>query len=568
MKKYVTHLISTALLVMLCTSFSCKESTDNVIEEDKEDGNEVVKPPTVPFSKGVNLSDWFLANSEAEIYKNSYTKNELLNIKSLGVDVVRLPIRFYKVAEDSPDYLLNSSFFEKLDYALDLAEEVGLNIIIDNHSYFGSNPFPQAYGEDQLIKIWKQIAQHCKDRSNLIYYELYNEPDGSYMKNNWGEMQGRFIKAIREIDTKHTIIVGGYDANSAQTLKDLPEYDDDNLIYTFHFYTPFLFTAQGADWLILKHVSGVPFPYDSNTMPECPPELIGTGEWGDKLFDNYPTIGTIAHLKNVIDQAVSFSKERNVPIFCGEFGVYMHGVGNEKRCFWYKTVVDYFKEKGISWTMWDYHNSFGLYEKGKGYNFNSDLNVPLLKALDFTVPLSYSEGVIPDVTFYDDVLQQGMSDNSYNPDGITNFFYTENTFSGTDCIRFKAGGKWSSITVGIWPVMTLQKQVSANCHLKFALKSSISSKIRIRFAMYKDGEKPWSMSYDIKGEDIKSEWTEYSIPLADFVETGAVSGGTYFPPENKFSWDHINKFEIATDGNEDLINAEIFVDQIFITQNK
>jgi hypothetical protein len=39
--------------------------------------------------------------------------------------------------------------------------------------------------------------------------------------------------------------------------------------------------------------------------------------------------------------------------------------------------------------MWDYRNSFGLFNNGSQEIFDSDLNVPLLKALEFNVPESY-----------------------------------------------------------------------------------------------------------------------------------------------------------------------------------
>jgi acetate kinase len=46
----------------------------------------------------------------------------------------------------------------------------------------------------------------------------------------------------------HTLIVGPSSWNSYSDLNLLPVYTDSNLIYTFHFYDPFVFTHQGATW--------------------------------------------------------------------------------------------------------------------------------------------------------------------------------------------------------------------------------------------------------------------------------------------------------------------------------
>jgi len=562
MKNYITFL----LLALLLPCFSCAEPNEtNIIDEDEDENTEILN---VPFSKGVNLSNWFLADKEEDIYKQKYTKKDFEDIKSLGIDAIRLPIRFYRVAGAAPDYLLNESFFDKLDYALDLAEETGIHIILDNHSYFSNNPFPVEYGEEQLTKIWRQVARHCKDRSDLVYYELYNEPDGNYMKTHWGEMQGRLIDAIREIDTKHTIIVGGYDANSPATLKDLPLYDDDNLIYTFHFYDPFLFTHQASNWTLLGNVSGIPFPYRSDIMPECPPELIGTGEWGDGLFVDYPTKGTVPAVKNSIDQAVAFARSRNVPVFCGEFGVHMNGVDNDQRCFWYKTVYDYFEANDIPWTMWDYHNSFGLFKEGGSYRFEYDLNVPLLEALNLNIPQSYISGEKPSIVFYDDNIAHGMKDASWGG-GEINFEDTTSPSEGEKSIFWKVGSEWSAIVFEIWPTINIEEQFTAGQSLNFDIKCSSQVNMQIRFVEYQDDSQPWRNTFLLTDDMVANDgsWTSISIPLDSFEETGAWDD-IYYEPQGLFNWKYINKLEFAIEGNEDMIDAEIGIDNVTIKKSE
>lgn len=187
------------------------------------------------------------------------------------------------------------------------------------------------------------------------------------------------------IDTIHTVIVGGSDANSYKTLQDLPVYGDKNLLYTFHLYDPLLFTHQGADWTspTFQYIDTIPFPWSGNRMPACPAiyNTLTGYENVPNLYSNYKTDGTIGNVKNCIDMVVTFAKSRNVKLFLGEFGVLYNTVGNDDRCNWHRTVREYAESKGISWTLWDWNTYFGVFRKNTQKTFPRDLNKPLIEAL-------------------------------------------------------------------------------------------------------------------------------------------------------------------------------------------
>ena len=54
--------------------------------------NNIYAQPTLPFTKGVNLTNWFQVNEVGQIQINKYTKKDFEQLKSLGCDVIRLPI--------------------------------------------------------------------------------------------------------------------------------------------------------------------------------------------------------------------------------------------------------------------------------------------------------------------------------------------------------------------------------------------------------------------------------------------------------------------------------------------
>jgi endoglucanase len=229
------------------------------------------------------------------------------------------------------------------------------------------------------------MAHHLKNRSKYIYYEILNEPHG-IDDAAWGAIQQTVIETIRKEDVTHFIIVGGVNWNNYKNLKNIPEYKDQKLIYTFHFYDPFIFTHQGATWVSpsMATLSNVPFPYKADKIPAVAAPLQGT--WLEKAIGGYSHEGTPQKVKELIDIAIEFSLSRKVPIFCGEFGVYIPNSDNKDRIEWYKLVVDYLNEKKIPWTMWDYKGTFGLFNKGSQESFDHDLNLPLVEAMKLNTP--------------------------------------------------------------------------------------------------------------------------------------------------------------------------------------
>ena len=337
-----------------------------------------------PFHRGVNLTEWFQAAGPRQIRFSKFTRQDLVNIQSLGCDVIRLPINLHAMTKGPPEYTLDPRFLQFLDKVVDWAEELQLYLILDNHSFDPAANTDPNIGHI-LIPVWTQMAEHFRDRSEYLYYEVLNEPHG-IADAIWNDIQQKVITAIRSVDPNHTIIVGPAGWNSYNNLQAMPEYADDNLIYTFHFYDPFLFTHQGAGWTnpSMVPLGGIPFPYDANSMPDCPESLKGT--WVGSAMNNYSVEGTAEHVKQLIDKAVSFQSQRNVPLLCGEFGVYMPNSDPEQRVNWYRLVREYLEEKGIAWTIWDYTGGFGLFKPGGNNLFEHDLNIPLVEALEFNAP--------------------------------------------------------------------------------------------------------------------------------------------------------------------------------------
>ena len=518
------------------------------------------------FTKGINLTTWFQAPTAHEIQYSKFTGHDIAQIKSLGCDVIRLPINLNSMTSGAPDFIIDPLLFTILDSVVVWTERRNLSLILDNHS--GSvevDTDPSV--EIALTKVWKQMAVHFKNSSSLILYELLNEPHG-ISDAAWGAIQQHVIDTIRTVDKTHTIVVGPANWNGFANLPLLPVYTDSNLIYTFHFYEPFVFTHQGASWTnpSMVPLANVPFPYNAATMPPTPAPLKGT--WIESTLNDYPNIGTVAAIQAQLDIVANFKTQRNVPVFCGEFGVYQRNSDPAQRVNWYREVRQYLEQKGITWTTWDYKDSFGLFKKDSNQLFDSDLNVPLLEALGLTVPPQHPfawETKLKGFMIYDDAFGANISNASYTQSGQLDFYAENNPHDGRWCIHWADVGQYSSIAMNFTPNVDLSALARHNFTVDFWMRTTspdVSFEIRFVDTKASTTDHPWRKGKTITKNIVPFDgsWNHVSLPLSSLEEKGSYDDG-WFPAENKFNWQLVDQLEIVAEA-QDLTGAEFWFDDI------
>jgi len=523
----------------------------------------------VEFSKGVNLTNWFQSSSTRQIDFSKYSKEDFENIKSLGANTVRLPIRLHSMVGTAPEYKVDSLLYFFLDQVVDWAEELEINLILDNHSFHPIIATDPNIG-DILVPVWTQIAAHYEPRSTLIYYEVLNEPHG-ISNDVWNAIQLDVINAIRTVDTKHTIIVGPSDYNGIRSLRFMPEYEDDNLIYTFHFYDPFVLTHQGASWTdpSMADLGGIPFPYDASNMPSLPVSLAGT--WVQGAFNNYINEGNAEKIREYLDIAVDFAESRGVIVFCGEFGVYAPNSDNESRAIWYKVVSEYLNETGHSWTIWDYQGGFGLFEPGTNELFDYDINVSLVEALGFTVPPQSEYVAKPetdDISIYLDYTASGVFGEHNISTGDLDFYNKESVNEGAFSIYWTGAAQYNHIGFDFRPDKDMSLLVENAYELAFDVRGINSGAFDLRFIDTKTGEvgdRPWRMNIKVGPNDINwdGSWQEVVIPLTQFTEMGSYDANTWFNPQGDFDWKAVDGFQIVAE-DDALTDTELWLDNIRI----
>jgi endoglucanase len=467
----------------------------------------------------------------------------------------------------APAYTLDPLLFKFLDKAVDWAEKYGIYLIIDNHSF---DPVKNTENDIDkiLIPVWEQVARRYKDRSNYIIYEILNEPHG-ISDARWAEVQGMAINAIRRHDTKHFIIVGGVDYNSLEKMLVLPKYSDTKIIYTFHFYDPYLFTHQGAGWggpPLLTPLAKVPFPYDSKRMPRIPSELRGTWIESSLNYD-YKRAADVNTLYSTLNKAVSFSKERNVPVFCGEFGVYMINSLNEDRVRWYEIVSAALAKRNISRASWDYYGGFGIFNSEGKRDFNADVNTDVVRAMGFTPPAQTPrkhEPLKTGFTIFDDYPNREFPCGYW--DEATDFsLYDTNAAQGEFSIRWGNASRYNVFYFSFDGGRDFSGIVNTGV-LEFKARTENHVLFDIRFVNPDIPPSiPWRMRYTINDTVIPPDgkWHTIRIPLNNMEEHGAWVNSTqqWLAPQNKFSWSNIKQIEFVAE-HEDMKGICVWFDDI------
>jgi len=308
-------------------------------------------------------------------------------------------------------------------------------------------------------------------------------------------------------------------------------------------------------------------------MPELPAEYYGT--WVELGYNNYPNDGTDAWLQSRLDLAIKFRNERQVPVWCGEFGVYKINCQQPDRIRWLTMVRSYLEDNNISWAMWEYGDGFGIYENAREL-FEYDVNIPIIEALGLMAPPQAEFQLVPDTTgfiIYDDFVAQRIFHASWATGGDFNLdFYSEdNPIEGNYCLAWSGPDLYSLIGLRFSPLHDLTQLRAENYWFNLYVRcNSNNSKFELRFLdtdTDDPDDHPWRMHYTLDNTKVNWDgtWQHLQIPLSFFREQGAYEDGTWYNPQGKFDWSQIEKFEIGTDYH-DLHNIILYLDDIRITK--
>lgn len=321
----------------------------------------------ISLKKGINLGGWFSQCVKTDEHINSFiSREDITNVRKLGFDHVRIPVDYDCFEDEKGNELPHR--YAMLHDAVRWCGEEGLNLILDLHKapgydfnnagIEGGNPlFSDAKLQERFLAVWDRLSMEFGRYTNVAF-ELLNEVADMEFAQPWNELIKRAIKVIRANAKDNTIVYGGCLWNSASTVKLLEKPIDDNVIVTFHYYEPLLFTHQKAPWVAAMDPNlTVHYP---GTMEYYKTESAKLGDQGSGVnFYNGTDMGKDFHLA-FIQEAIDAGKKLGVPVYCGEFGV-IDRAPEKDTVNWYVDVLDVFAKHNIGFAMWSYKEmDFGL----------------------------------------------------------------------------------------------------------------------------------------------------------------------------------------------------------------
>lgn len=297
--------------------------------------------------RGVNLGNLLESPSEGS-WGPILKKTDLSLIASKGFQNVRIPIRwdgsgvgstkFDRAARTAP-YTVDPRFFERVDSVVSWVRQNHLTAVINDHHH---DSLFQNYEHERprFVAIWKQIAERYKDLpTDTFAFEILNEPNGQVTIDKWNALLDTTLKVVRETNPTRPVVIGTANWGGLSGLSGLKlPANDSNLILTIHYYEPFSFTHQGADWV----------------DPVPPTGVAWNGTYYEKLA-----------VRQAMDAIAEYATPRGLPVFIGEFGAYSPA-DSASRGRWASHCARLFESYGFSWSWWEFKAGFGVYDEASG----------------------------------------------------------------------------------------------------------------------------------------------------------------------------------------------------------
>jgi endoglucanase len=260
-------------------------------------------------------------------------------IKEAGFSGVRIPIRWSAHAGVDSPYTIHKNFKDRVDWAVHQALTNELAVVINIHHYEEIMSEPEQHRE-RFLALWKQITEHYLDQPDDLLFEVMNEPHDNFVAELWNEYLLEAIDTIRAIDPERTLIIGTAEWGGIGSLSKLDIPDSlDNIIVTVHYYNPFEFTHQGAEW------------------------VDGSDDWMGTTWRGYTSEKSA--MAEDLDMVAAWAAQHNRPIYIGEFGSYSKA-DMTSRVAWTKHLREEAEQRGMSWAYGEFGAGFGIYDRDSG----------------------------------------------------------------------------------------------------------------------------------------------------------------------------------------------------------
>ncbi|HDQ26092.1 MAG TPA: glycoside hydrolase family 5 protein [bacterium] len=334
---------------------------------------------------GMNFGG-FYSQVKDDVFEDAHldafiTEKDIRQVKEWGFNSVRLPVDSF-FFETAP-FKYDEERLKRMDRTIRDCAKNALTVVLDLHKAPGhSFAFKEREKNDiwkkdsenrrRFLDIWDMLSKRYKNEENLIY-EILNEPVAQDPED-WNSLAEDAIAAIRANDGKTAVIVESNLWGMCAQFKNLKKFDDNNIIYSFHFYEPILITHQFAPWVSFViydiYKQAVDYPGRPANIAEAYEKVKEKDNRFSELLKGQDKHWDINELEKAIAPVLEFKEKYNVPVYCGEFGCVVLAAP-ETRKRWTSDLISLFKKHSISFSYWSYKNmDFGIVDYTQQYKEN------------------------------------------------------------------------------------------------------------------------------------------------------------------------------------------------------
>jgi len=373
---------------------------------------------TFSMKRGLNLDQWTTWTGEEKWndpkailpypeWRKFLKEDDLRALKAAGLDFLRMPVDPAPFLSDQTLPLRDDLYASVLDSAR-MINRAGLKVIVDLHLIPAGDNRKIGMSEvmddpatfDAYVGVVRRMARTLAGEDpTQVALEPMNEPIVDCDENGtnlWPDRQKKLFAAARSSATRLTLILtGGCYSNAASLARINPKaIPDDNVIWAFHSYDPFLLTHQGATWAgdFIRYVTGLPYPLTA--VPRAQLD-VALDTIRDRIRAEAPWTrrgGMLAYLDEQVaamDSPDKLAGLMDAPfktvedwarangikpgdITLGEFGMIRQEYGNgyvmpgEYRAAYVKDMIGRAEAHGFSWSVWGYGGAFGVVDAFDG----------------------------------------------------------------------------------------------------------------------------------------------------------------------------------------------------------
>lgn len=386
---------------------------------------------TIRLRRGMNLWPWFSLTREFPAPRTDYdwppyqpdravpTSRDLAALRAAGIDFVRLPV------DPGPLLAFSGERRERLMRdvlgAIETANDEGLAVVLNLHvndatHHFNSRNLVGDVTAPLFTRYLSLVRDVAARLSRLdparVALEPVNEPPQACGSADWSLMQSELLRTARIAAPRLTLIATGACGGMIAGLETLDpaRLADVNIIYTFHFYEPYVFSHQGAPWMsaepMYRYLNAVPWPGTSSakqrtldavaarmaadhaTSPVQKREIAATiTRVLDQYFDANPDRRFI---EKYVTRVTAWAGRHGIEpsrMLLGEFGALRSddrylAAGVADRARYIRDVREVAEAAGMPWAFWNLFDGMGLMLD----DWSRDFDPAIVAALGLRMP--------------------------------------------------------------------------------------------------------------------------------------------------------------------------------------